>query len=258
MSPSPEAEGSTVAHGEERRGVGGKGVRSGPQLAVSLSITNCIAGLVIATAVFAVGTAVVGLGQFLGRDGLVAAFAVLDSGPESTIPTWFSTMLLLSNAVAAGLVGKAVGSKTGDGRYWTFLAVVLAILSIDEIARFHERTIGPLRTALGTSGLLYYAWVIPGLVIVLTFGVLMFPFWRRLPARTRIGLLVAGGMYVGGALGLEMVSGLVRTRYGIGVATGVASLVEEAFEMLGATALLWVLLDQLRTLAPTVTLSIRR
>ena len=227
-------------------------------LQLSLSMRACMGGLLVAVAVFSLTTALRGAAQMVDAQGLQWLLGPWDSGEEATVPTWFSSGLLGANGLAAALIATSVGRRTRDGRWWLLLFAFLTLLSIDEVARFHERTIEPLRDSLGATGLLYYTWVIPGFLIVAAGGALMFRFWTRLPTTTRFGMVAAALLYFGGALVLEMVSGLLRTRYGVGLATAGTSIVEEALEMLGSTVLLWVLLDHLRQTTPTLRLALRR
>jgi hypothetical protein len=65
----------------------------------------------------------------------------------------------------------------------------------------------------------------------------------RLPRRTRWGMIIAGTIYVGAALGLELVGGEWAERYTKNNWTYYAMVVtEETFEMVGVVAFLDVLL----------------
>lgn len=52
--------------------------------------------------------------------------------------------------------------------------------------------------------MLYFAWVIPYAVFAVVVAVAFVRFLGHLPSRTRLGFLVSGGLYVSGALGLEL------------------------------------------------------
>ena len=92
-------------------------------------------------------------------------------------------------------------------RYWFALSGTFAILSLDEAASFHEMLGWLIWRLLPTSGVFYFAWVIPGGLFVIGFALVFSGFLRRLPAETRRNLLVAGAVYVSGALGMELVGG---------------------------------------------------
>ena len=98
---------------------------------------------------------------------------ILDVDDERNVPTWFSSALLLM--VAASL-WRVAAAWRGEGRAhasrWSMLALAALAMSAEEVVGLHERTIVPLRTALGSGGPLYYAWVVPGAAIAACVGVL--------------------------------------------------------------------------------------
>jgi hypothetical protein len=133
--------------------------------------------------------------------------------------------------------------------HWKPLAILLLLMSLDEAASLHEGTIEPLRSALGTGGPFYYAWVIPGMVFVLAFALAYRGFLLGLPPKTRGMFAVAGTLYVCGALVTEMVGGVYADSYGeVGIAYLTITSVEEYLEMLGVATLLYALM--LRTGEP--------
>src|SRR5690606_12332588 len=90
----------------------------------------------------------------------------------------------------------------------------------------------------GLSGFFHFAWVIPGMALVALVGLAYLPFLLAQPGRTRLVFLVAGLLYVGGALGLELVGGKMLTLHGEGsLAYRVAISTAEPLELLTATLL---------------------
>lgn len=158
---------------------------------------------------------------------------------ETTFPTWLSMVLFVANAVLAWLLGR--DEKLRAGRYvrhWYFLAVVLVALSVDEIAAIHEAVTPRLRGLLGLSGVFYYAWVIPALVLVALLGLVFVRFVFDMPRHIRNRVLVAGISFVAAAVGLEMVAGtFAGTESREGLAYFLIATVEEVVE-LGALILL--------------------
>jgi hypothetical protein len=205
---------------------------------------------------FALTTLAMGIAQTIGSEWGMAFFSPLDSGAESSVPTWFSVVLLGFGALAAFAIA-AVTRPGRERRGWLILAVALTAMSIDEGAAIHERLIEPVRDAVDASGLIYHAWVIPGIIVVVLFVIAMYGFWRRLPRRTRLGLLAALGLYLAGAIGMEMLGGLFLTSDGPGASTGLTSLGEELLEMAGTAVLLGALLTHLSTLTPVLRLELR-
>ena len=148
---------------------------------------------------------------------------------EQNLPTLFSTLLLLGGAVACGLVAR----HTREGRLgWAGLGGVFAFLAVDEFARIHERVGVYAELALD----LHFAWIVPYAVFALVVGLLYARWTWRLPRETRAGVVVAGAVYVGGALGMEAVAELYVATFGreVGLRYDLLTTVEESMEMIGA------------------------
>jgi len=172
--------------------------------------------------------------------GLVRLF---DLDQENNIPSWYSSSTLLLCAgllTVIGLAKKQVGDF--DARGWLGLAIIFVYLSVDEAASIHEMAILPLRSFFKTTGLLTYAWIIPGAILVLILSLMYLRFLLGLPVKTRVLFLVAATLYIGGALGVESLGGRYDYLYGDQHLT-YAMLVawEESFEMLGILVFLYAL-----------------
>ena len=133
-----------------------------------------------------------------------------DLDAEANLPTLFSTLLILSAAALAGLTGRLAGVwQRRDRRYWTAIAWILVVMAIDEQTPFHNLATLPVRSALGTlPSALRFAWVIPALGLTFVVVAIFLRFFWRLPARTRFGIALASAIYVGGAVGMEMIAGV--------------------------------------------------
>ena len=171
---------------------------------------------------------------------------------ENTPAAWFSAAMLL---LAAGLMWSISlrGQETNDRfrRHWLVLAVIFVVLSLDEASSFHEMLIIPLRERLNLGGIFYYAWVLPAMVFCAVVAVAYLPMLVSLPPTLRNRLLIAGGLYVGGALGMEMVGGAMADSGFRGTLAYVTvTTVEETMEMLGAVVLIHALMAHLRAGAP--------
>lgn len=130
---------------------------------------------------------------------------LFDLDKEANVPTWFSGLLLAMAAALAAVTWRFEPSPFRR-RYWLVLAAVFTLFSLDEVAGLHEG-LNRLQGVLDTSGPLFFAWVIPATIAVVAFGLWMLPFLGDLDRRLSIPLVVAGGIYVGGALLLEFVEG---------------------------------------------------
>lgn len=173
----------------------------------------------------------------------IERFLALDS--ERNLATWYGSTLLLLVCILLAVICAATRASGGSRVWhWGVLSATFAFLSLDEAVSLHERTMAPLREMLGTSGWLYWAWVIPASVLVLVFGLAYLPFLARLPARSRGLFVLSGLLYVGGALGVEMLTGQIQdTLGGRSVWFALATILEEMLEMAGAILLIYALLD---------------
>lgn len=174
---------------------------------------------------------------------------MFDLDSEYNIPAWYSSFSLL---FCAGLLGAITAIKKGEHyhTYWKILAFIFLFLGLDEVFSFHEALIIPsLRKSLKLNPLFYHTWVIPAIALVSFF---IFKYWKfvmHLPKRTRSLMMLAGGIYITGALGLEMISGALRQDFGRwSVITQAAIISEEIFEMTGILIFIYVLLTYLTSL----------
>lgn len=169
---------------------------------------------------------------------------LLSLSVEGNFPTWYSSLLLagcslLLLTIAAGV--RQAGEKFL--RRWTLLGIVFLYMSIDESVELHEH----LGEIVQLHGVLYFSWVVPAGILVLLLGIAYLPFLKHLPAQTRRRFVLAGVIYVGGALFLELPLGFWAERVGRdNVVYGLIDWVEETMEIFGATLFLLSLLSHLR------------
>lgn len=166
-------------------------------------------------------------------------------GADGNLPTYYSALSLLVSAILLLLIAVSTTShRISDRKYWYALAAIFTFLSTDEMLQIHEHLIEPLRSTFGTSGIFYYAWVIPYGLGVLVLACVYLPFLLRLPRRTAILFVVAGASFVGGAIGIEVVSGLISEARGNDNPTYVAlQTLEELLEMTGIVIFIYALAD---------------
>lgn len=168
---------------------------------------------------------------------------------EGNIPTFFSAVTLLFCGLLLALIALNWRRRqAGMHRYWTGLAGVFIFLSVDEAAALHERLTSPLRLALNTSGVLYYAWLIPYGILLLPIALVYVRFLRWLPARIRWLIVLAGCMYVAGAIGGELVGGYWDELYGEeNITYGLLAMGEEVLEMTGVLVFTYALMSYIET-----------
>ncbi len=166
---------------------------------------------------------------------------------DSNIPTWYSSITLFISSLLLSLIAIAK-KKTKDhfALHWKFLAIIFAFLSLDEVAMFHENS-GKLLEVLFPvkfDGLLYFQWVLIGIPVTLIIFLAYYKFIVHLPTKTRNLFILAGALYIGGALGLEILAGHEQSltspshiRYEL------FTTVEELWEKLGVMVFIYALLS---------------
>jgi hypothetical protein len=192
--------------------------------------------------------------HFLGRPYAHGLVPLFDLEQESNIPTWYQSALLL---LSAGLLAVIATFKKREGDrftlHWKVLAFAFAFLSADEASGIHELTIAPVESTLQPTGLLYFAWVIPYGILVLVVLAASVRLMAALPAKTRKSFFLAGVLYVGAALVIEMFEAYVNYHYGRGYGGGflymTLVITEETMEMMGIVVFVGSLLSYLHAYA---------
>jgi hypothetical protein len=220
-----------------------------------------------------IGSIVIGLSAAIFFLGVVRELFIAHFGTETPLQdlrqialdvehsaaAYYSALLLLACAAMLFTISRLVRRDGGhDVQRWTLLAVIFAAMSMDEAVSFHEVLITPLRETFGLSGMFYFAWVIPGAILVALLGLYYLPFLLRLPRRSALLFVLAGVIYVGGALGMELVAGFLADAHGSMTATPylVATVIEEGMEVAGLTIFFLALTSYVSWGWPTVVLRI--
>ncbi len=171
---------------------------------------------------------------------------------EKSIPTWWSFLLLVAVSLVVLLNGAAEPNRKWKP-HWLLLFAIFIFLSIDEFSGIHERVVRVLGSHHFT-GILRFSWVIPYTGLCLMVGALYARFLLALPAGIRWRVVVAGGLYIIAAIGMEMVGGYCLT-IGSPTCYRLEVVAEESGEIVGATLffLAMVLLLQRRCLGVALT-----
>jgi hypothetical protein len=182
-----------------------------------------------------------------GRDFVFGLVRLFDLDGEANVPSFFSTLLLMSASILLWLISREEKNRGGrDAGRWKVLAVVFLYLAVDEAAMLHELFIVPGGELLGKDrlGIFNFAWVIPYSVLVLVLGAYFIGFFLRLPAVSKIRFVVAAVLFVGGSLGFEFIEGAVAKAEGENsTAYWVLSAIEEGMEMAGVIVFIHALLE---------------
>ncbi|HET9582246.1 MAG TPA: hypothetical protein VFP76_05480 [Gemmatimonadota bacterium] len=218
--------------------------RLGRTLALRVRKITCL--LLVGVLLIVVANVVAGLVQMVTGQPVPN---IVDVAREVNLPTWYSSILLILAAALAALAGKSEKMVGGPHiLHWWGLALVMALISIDEMLTFHEwgdELVPGWMTRPFGEWIQVHPWVLLGLPLVALFVILYLPFVSDLPARTRRWIVAGGAVYVAGALGGESLHGVINTYHGGGVFTSLAVLLEETLEMVGIVVFIHGLLTHL-------------
>jgi len=169
---------------------------------------------------------------------------LFDLDAEANIPTWFQVALLLTCAILLAINGTLHNRKYGrDALYWAILSLAFFYLSVDELASIHDMANVPVKVALHTGGALRFAWIIPAGILTALFGVAYIKFLVNLPRRTAFLFVLAGAIYVGGAIGVEAIGGMYSAIHGENFSYKLITTVEESAEMIGLILFIYSNMD---------------
>jgi hypothetical protein len=200
-----------------------------------------------AVAILAAGGATGEVMRFaFNRDHVFGLVRLFDLDAEANLPTWFSSASMLAAACLAWMIASARRGAGGrDRRYWLGIAAMFVYLSADEGARIHEM-LSFVKRADMLPALLYYSWVLFGIVAVLLVGAIYLRFVLRLAPAIRLLFVLSAALFVGGSLGLEMVEAQYAAQYGTRTVTyAFLAVVEEVMEMCGLSLFVYALARQL-------------
>lgn len=169
---------------------------------------------------------------------------LLNVNLEANLPTYFSSLVLLADAILLAFI--AYGSKAMGGKFWHWigLSFIFVFISLDEMIQIHEQLRAPTEALFNTSGLLYFAWFIPYIAVMLVVGIAYFKFMMRLPKRILNLFILAGVVFVFGAVGMEAIGGMHAEVHGEETVTyALMYSFEEFLEMSGAAIFFYALIS---------------
>lgn len=174
---------------------------------------------------------------------------VFSVNSERNIPTAYSTLALL---FCSFLLGTIAYIKNLDScrykNHWKALSFIFLYISIDEAGQLHEKLVQPMRTMLNATGILYFTWVVPVGILVVIFLLSYIKFLFHLPVHTRKLFVAATVIYIGGALGMELVGAYQASVAGEdNIPYKIIVTVEESLEMLGIVVFIHALTSYIKT-----------
>jgi hypothetical protein len=172
-----------------------------------------------------------------GHDVQLGLLPYFDLDEEGNLPSWYAASTLL---LCAGLLAVIAQAKHRQedryARHWLGLSLIFVFLSLDEATGLHEHLMSPMHALLPTytTGYFYYAWVIPAACVLPLLGVAYARFLLALPRGIAWRFIVAGTVYVGGAMGVELLGGRAASLQGTETLTyALLVALEEGGEMTG-------------------------
>lgn len=182
-----------------------------------------------------------GSGHFPG----LADLFYLDA--EKNIPTIFSVFLLFFAAVLLTVITIFKKKNDPDVTKWAILAFGFLYMTVDEGMSIHEKLRIPMHRFFGDvfPSIFHFVWVIPGIAVICVLTLFFAKFLRRLPAKTRSEFVIAATLFIGGAIGMEMVGGWYAHSHGLKNLTYSIIIVtlEESLEMAGVIVFIYALLE---------------
>lgn len=181
-----------------------------------------------------------------------------DLNGEGNLAAWFQSFLLLLCALSVlALASHYRARRAPLAHRWVALSGLFALMAIDETAQLHDMFTGPLRRGLEIDfGIFYFAWLLPAVAFLAACAWYFAPIALSLPGTVHRRLLVAVGVYLSGAVVVEMISGFVVESGRQSTPYHLVLTIEESCEIAGITLVLGALAAMVRLVQPSTTISL--
>lgn len=209
-------------------------------------------GLLLGVALLLTGSTVAkSINIAWGNDHIFGLLNLLWLDREANLPAWFSSVLFFIAAILSALIASATRRERGHVG-WRVVAVILVLLSIDEVAQLHE-LLASYPVNAGGLGLFpeggrLFSWVtfaIPPVAAVCWVAV---RFLRTLPSAVGNRLAAGLALFLTAALGIEALTGQIAFESQTWTYLIMAT-IEEGAEMIGVILFIDGLLVHLEALA---------
>ena len=192
----------------------------------------------------------------LDHDYVFGLVPLFDFNEEMNIPTFFSSVILLTAAMLLACIAEAHRRQSGRFAAWYGLAAIFLFLAIDENAGIHELFQAPASRLVDASGLFFHAWIIPYVAVLAILLPIYGRFMAALPHRTMVLFGIAGAIFVAGAVGFEAIGGSYLEQHGPNVGYHILTTIEEGMEMFGISLFVYALLAYMETELPTLSVAV--
>ena len=194
---------------------------------------------------------------FLYDDPFPTFIKYFDVGEERNIPTLYSVIALTVAATLLATNARHSWEKCdGQYRYWAGLALIFLFLAFDEGTKIHEQLSGVMKRWVTPKGYLYWLWVIPYGSAVLILAAVYLRFMIRLSRTTRYYFILAALLFLGGAIGVEMLSAWEKDLNDYTILFCVLYSLEEFLEMIGVAVFIYALLKNLADESPVIRITL--
>jgi hypothetical protein len=171
-----------------------------------------------------------------GVQSMFGLIRMMNLGREMSFPTWYSSLQLsTAGAILAYVAWQKIGVRDPHRFAWLILAGGFFVMSADETMALHENW-GQLVPKGARGGMVGPGWVVVAVPLCL---ILIAFFWRLLASvsnRTRVGWLASGAIFLGGAVGMEVVQGYLLSRGFVhtpSLTYDILNMIENGGELLG-------------------------
>ena len=172
----------------------------------------------------------------------------VDLDLEHNIPSIYSGAALLLSSLLFLVIGYLEQQSDNRSRlYWFGLSCIFMFLSIDEWFALHEEIGDITESYIHATGLLYFPWVVPYSILTFLLALPYSKFLLRLPRKTASLFVLSGGMYLAGAVLLDMLGGREAETNGYySAAYSILCTAEEFLEMSAVVLLIYTLLEYMK------------
>lgn len=170
---------------------------------------------------------------------------LVDFDYEANLPSLYSMLAIIACSCVLFMIASGKRKTQQPYRFhWQLLAWIFLFLGLDEGASLHEDLGDIIEEFFTASGYLYFPWVIPYSGLAVLLALFYSRFLLHLPRPAMIRFIIAGGLFLTGAVGMEMVSAHEADINGTTTITySVLYTIEELCEMIAIVIFLQALLE---------------
>lgn len=196
--------------------------------------------------------------EAIGYGDMGGLVPLLDMDQEQNLPTFFSLFLAIVASALLLAISTIKRKIARPWKLWAALSAIFLFVAMDDFIGLHERLSQPMRELFDAHGLLFFAWIIPYGVLAMVLAGVYGRFVFQMPIRIRNGLLFAATLFLAGAIGLEMLGGLLF-EYSQMSKTPLYSMIAtiaESLEMAGMIVFIHTLLNYIEHVQKNILLQI--